>query len=40
LTSECVRQLVNSIPHNATRWRIFRVVTDVMGLLNSPLHVL
>ena len=40
LTSQCARQLVHAIPHDATRRCVVRVVTDIMSLLNGSLHVL
>ena len=40
LTSQCARQLVHTIPHDATRRCVVRVVTDIMSLLNGLLHVL
>ena len=40
LTSQCARQLVHTVPHDATRWCVVRVVTDIMSLLNGSLHVL
>ena len=40
LTSQCVRQLVYAIPHDATRWCVLGIVTDVMGLTNGSFNIL
>ena len=40
LPSQCVRQLVHTIPHDATRWCVLRIVTDVMGLTNGSFNIL
>ena len=40
LTSQCARQLVHAIPHDATRWCVLRIVTDVMGLTNGSFNIL
>ena len=35
-----MRQLVYAIPHDATRWCVLRIVTDVMGLTNGSFNIL
>jgi len=40
LTSQCARQLVHAIPHDATRWCVLGIVTDVMGLANGSFNIL
>lgn len=40
LSSQCMRQFVYAIPHDATRWCVLGIVTDVMGLTNGSFNIL